>query len=71
MLEVARRYPVDGLHMDYIRYPDGQCCYCDGCRKRFEADSGRRVSDWPADCYSGAAEGRVQRLARAGRSRSW
>ena len=54
MLEVARRYPVDGLQMDYIRYPDGHCCYCDGCRKRFEADSGRRVDQWPADCYSGA-----------------
>ena len=22
MLEVARKYPVDGLHFDYIRYPD-------------------------------------------------
>ncbi len=54
MVEVARRYPVDGLHMDYIRYPDGQCCYCDGCRRRFEADSGRPVGNWPADCATGA-----------------
>ena len=53
MLEVARRYPIDGLHLDYIRYPDGECCYCDGCRKRFEAESGRRVVRWPADCFSG------------------
>ena len=54
MLEVARRYPIDGLHLDYIRYPDGECCYCDGCRKRFETDSGRRVERWPADCFSGS-----------------
>ena len=27
LLEVARKYPVDGLHFDYIRYPDGDCCY--------------------------------------------
>ena len=26
----------------------GSRCYCDGCRRRFEADSGRRVADWPA-----------------------
>jgi uncharacterized lipoprotein YddW (UPF0748 family) len=53
MLEVARRYDVDGLHFDYIRYPSREYCYCDNCRKRFEADSGRKVDDWPADCHSG------------------
>jgi uncharacterized lipoprotein YddW (UPF0748 family) len=53
MVEVARMYPVDGLHFDYIRYPDGDHCYCDGCRKRFEADSGKLVTNWPADCYHG------------------
>jgi uncharacterized lipoprotein YddW (UPF0748 family) len=53
MVEVARRYAVDGLQLDYIRYPDGQCCYCDGCRQRFEADSGRPVRQWPADCATG------------------
>jgi uncharacterized lipoprotein YddW (UPF0748 family) len=54
MLEVARKYPVDGLHFDYIRYPDGAHCYCDGCRRRFETQSGRPVSDWPKECLSGA-----------------
>ncbi|MCE5301738.1 MAG: family 10 glycosylhydrolase, partial [Planctomycetaceae bacterium] len=53
MLEVVQKYPVDGLHFDYIRYPDRDHCYCDGCRKRFEADSGRPVAHWPADCYNG------------------
>ena len=53
MLEVARIYAVDGLHFDYIRYPDGEHCYCDGCRKRFEADSGKPVANWPGDCYRG------------------
>jgi uncharacterized lipoprotein YddW (UPF0748 family) len=56
MLEVARKYPVDGLHFDYIRYPDGKHCYCDGCRRRFEADTGQKVSDadWPKECLSGS-----------------
>jgi len=53
MLEVARKYPVAGLHFDYIRYPGGDCCYCDGCRQRFEAHLGRKVENWPADCHSG------------------
>ncbi len=56
MLEVARKYPIDGLDFDYIRYPDGDCCYCDGCRRRFESDSGRKVSDWPNECFSGRKE---------------
>jgi uncharacterized lipoprotein YddW (UPF0748 family) len=53
MLEVARKYPVDGLHFDYIRYPNSAHCYCDGCRRRFEAQSGRAVADWPKNCFSG------------------
>jgi uncharacterized lipoprotein YddW (UPF0748 family) len=56
MVEVARKYAVAGLHFDYIRYPGREYCYCDGCRRRFEADSDRKVldRDWPKECYSGA-----------------
>jgi len=54
MLEVARKYPVDGLYFDYIRYPGIRFCYCDGCRRRFEAESGRKVTDWPQECFSGS-----------------
>ena len=54
MLEVARRYQVDGLHFDYIRYPDGDHCFCDGCRQRFEADAGQPVAHWPEDCHRGS-----------------
>ena len=53
MLEVARKYDVDGLHFDYIRFPDGEHCYCAGCRERFEAESGKPVAQWPADCHRG------------------
>lgn len=56
MLEVARRYPVAGLHFDYIRYPGRENCYCDGCRQRFERDSGKPVAHWPGDCYNGPRE---------------
>ncbi|MCJ7587585.1 MAG: family 10 glycosylhydrolase [Candidatus Aminicenantes bacterium] len=53
LLEVVRGYAVDGIHLDYIRYPDDTTCYCAGCRRRFESDRGKKVVDWPKDCYSG------------------
>ncbi|HET6385094.1 MAG TPA: family 10 glycosylhydrolase [Armatimonadota bacterium] len=34
-LDVARRYSVDGIQFDYIRYPSGDYCYCDSCSFRF------------------------------------
>ena len=49
MLEIVRNYAVDGVHFDYIRYPDDDHCFCDGCRARFEASLGHAVAAWPAD----------------------
>ncbi|MEN3002688.1 MAG: family 10 glycosylhydrolase [Armatimonadota bacterium] len=44
--EVARRYPtLDGIHLDYVRYPYDGYCYCAGCRARFRALMGARVSE--------------------------
>ena len=49
MVELALEKKVDGIHFDYIRYPGSSCCFCDGCRKRFEAKLGRPVANWPKD----------------------
>ena len=49
MLEVVRKYDVDGIHFDYIRYPDDNNCYCDNCRQRFETGAGVKVANWPKD----------------------
>ncbi|HPA19303.1 MAG TPA: family 10 glycosylhydrolase [Verrucomicrobiae bacterium] len=49
MIEVAKKYDVDGLHFDYIRYPDGNHCFCDGCRTRFQNAIGAPITHWPAD----------------------
>jgi len=54
MVEVARKYDVDGLHFDYIRYPDREGCFCPGCRTRFEAALRRQVKTWPADVRNDA-----------------
>ncbi len=49
MLEVVRNYDVDGIHFDYIRYPDSDYCYCSGCGTRFQSQTGLTVTNWPAD----------------------
>ncbi|OGV69273.1 MAG: hypothetical protein A3K19_33560 [Lentisphaerae bacterium RIFOXYB12_FULL_65_16] len=45
--EIVTRYAVDGILLDYIRYPGADTCFCDGCRQRFEVFLGRSVSGWP------------------------
>jgi len=52
--EAVRRYAVDGFHLDYIRYPDSDACFCNHCAKRFRLDTGRRAINWPRDVISGA-----------------
>jgi uncharacterized lipoprotein YddW (UPF0748 family) len=53
LLEIVRKYEVDGLHFDYIRYPGLEGCYCDGCRERFSHDTGNTVKNWPSDVITG------------------
>ena len=41
--EILRNYDVDGLILDYPRFPErdyGETCYCEYCRKRFEEEYG-------------------------------
>lgn len=49
------RWGVDGVHLDYIRYPDESCCFCEGCRRRFEAQYGLSLTNWPASVRADAA----------------
>ncbi|MCK5529088.1 MAG: family 10 glycosylhydrolase [Kiritimatiellae bacterium] len=51
--EMVQGYDVDGIHLDYIRYPNSHYCYCAVCRKNFEKHIGRKVSMWPAAARSG------------------
>jgi uncharacterized lipoprotein YddW (UPF0748 family) len=53
MLELVRKYHVDGIHFDYIRYPDNSGCFCPRCREKFEARLGHKVEHWPDDARSG------------------
>jgi len=56
MAELVRKYDVDGIHWDYIRYPDSphyNFDYGPVSRREFEKAAGRRVAEWPEDVISG------------------
>jgi uncharacterized lipoprotein YddW (UPF0748 family) len=46
-LEMASKYLVQGVQLDYFRYPNGATCLCQTCRAAFEAQLGRQVRPWP------------------------
>lgn len=55
--DLARRYAVDGVQLDYIRYNNGNTCYCGPCLKRFEAYVSRKST--PAKLAELRAKGRL------------
>lgn len=63
--ELLVRYDLDGIHLDYIRFPGPDACYCKGCRLRFEAEIGRRVERWPDDARTGLLAARHEHWRRA------
>ena len=48
ILEIVTNYDVDGIHLDYIRYPGSHACYCEGCRERFVLATRLQIDEWPA-----------------------
>jgi len=69
MLEVVRKYDVDGIHFDYIRYPDSNGCFCEGCRERFGKQFGVTVENWPSDVVSGPLRDKYLAFRRSNISR--
>ena len=70
-LEIVTNYDVDGIHLDYIRYPGSHACYCEGCRDRFVRTIRKQIDEWPAavlpktGVYSERyTEWRVQQITR-------
>jgi uncharacterized lipoprotein YddW (UPF0748 family) len=64
MLELVRKYDVDGIHFDYIRYPSSAYCYCEHCRRAFETWAGVTVRDWPLEAYEGDLRERYLQFRR-------
>jgi len=48
IMEIVQNYNVDGIHLDYIRYPGSHACFCEGCRKRFMLATRQYITDFPA-----------------------
>ena len=48
LLEIVENYDVDGIQLDYIRYPGAHACYCEECRKRFVLATKTQIDEWPA-----------------------
>ena len=55
-VEIVTRYPVDGLHLDYIRYPFGSYDFSASAREDFERSLGHAVEKWPEDCQKDGKE---------------
>jgi uncharacterized lipoprotein YddW (UPF0748 family) len=45
--EMVKKYPVDGIQFDYIRFCEQPSCYCENCRREFEHSIGTHVKHWP------------------------
>ncbi len=56
VVEIVENYDVDGIHLDYIRYPNRNACYCQECRKRFLLTTRQHVDAWPADVLPDTGE---------------
>lgn len=69
--EVAGRYEVDGVHLDYIRFPGEDACYCSTCRAAFERSLGAKVSGWPRSAQAGGRYAARFRSWRAGQITSF
>lgn len=53
MFELVRKYDIDGVHFDYMRYPYEPFCYCQSCRERFGKETDLEIEKWPDDVWKG------------------
>ncbi len=53
MVELVRGYDIAGVQFGNMRFPGEDYCFCEGCKERFQQQTGARVEHWPADVLSG------------------
>lgn len=53
LMRLAQTPNIAGIHLDYIRFPSSQFCYCEACRKSFESSRKSPVGDWPDEVIDG------------------
>ena len=69
--EVVTNYAVQGIHLDYIRYPNANYCFCPTCRREFERETGVKVGSWPAEVRGKGKHVAAYRKWRAGKITSF
>ncbi len=47
------RLGIQGIHLDYVRYPEDRGCFAPATRQAFQDRLGASVSAWPADVLPG------------------
>jgi uncharacterized lipoprotein YddW (UPF0748 family) len=66
--EIAARYPVDGIHLDYVRYPSNRHGYHPRALARYQAETGATGIPDPEDpAWSDWRREQVNELIRAAR----
>jgi uncharacterized lipoprotein YddW (UPF0748 family) len=50
--EIVSNYDIDGLALDYCRFPDMESDFSDVSREAFENQTGAKVENWPADIFT-------------------
>jgi uncharacterized lipoprotein YddW (UPF0748 family) len=51
--ELAQNYELDGIHLDYVRYPSAELSFSPVARRSFERALGSEVKRWPRDAQPG------------------
>jgi uncharacterized lipoprotein YddW (UPF0748 family) len=54
LLEMVRKYDIDGIHLDYMRFPSPSYCFDENCRSRFQGETGISVKHWPDEVMEGS-----------------
>lgn len=57
--EIVEKYDVDGLCLDYCRYPGMKSDFSDLSRRQFEEYIGEKVQNFPADVFSYGKKGEI------------
>lgn len=52
IMELVRKYDIDGFSLDYCRYPDAESDFSDFSRTAFEDYLGKKIENWPSDVFS-------------------
>ncbi|MBI3920528.1 MAG: family 10 glycosylhydrolase [Armatimonadetes bacterium] len=53
LVDLARNYDLDGIHFDYLRFPDKHYCFCNHCKEQFQKDAGVTVTNFVEEVTTG------------------